>query len=131
MNFFIWRKNNVSFYRYRDFCVFVKPADFKICDVIISIGAQCKLHLRLFLLNRKSYQNEFGQILVCCMTNISNIILAKCLVLETSSRLFYNYIKITIQQDPAIFNGWHISFLLFFIHLFKKRNHWNLPIFGY
>ena len=39
MNFFIWRKNNVLFSRYRDFCVFVKPADFKIYDVIISIAA--------------------------------------------------------------------------------------------
>ena len=39
MNFFIWRKNNVSFLRYRDFCVFVKFANFKICDIIISIAA--------------------------------------------------------------------------------------------
>ena len=36
MNFFIWRKN-VSFSRYQDCCVFVKVADFKIWDVIISI----------------------------------------------------------------------------------------------
>ena len=36
----------------------MKPADFKICDVIISIAAQCKLHLCLFLLNPKPYQNE-------------------------------------------------------------------------
>ena len=35
MNFFILRKNNVSFSRYRDICVFVKPADLKICGVII------------------------------------------------------------------------------------------------
>ena len=33
MNFFIWRKNNVTFLRYRDFCVFVKFANFKTCDV--------------------------------------------------------------------------------------------------
>ena len=39
INFFIWRKNIVSFSRYRDFCVFVKPAEFKICGVIISITA--------------------------------------------------------------------------------------------
>ena len=58
MNFFIWRKNNVLFSRYRDFCVFVKPTDFKICDIIISIAAQCKLDLCFFLLNPKSYQNE-------------------------------------------------------------------------
>ena len=39
MNFFILRKNNVSFSRYRDFCAFVKPPDFNICDIIISIAA--------------------------------------------------------------------------------------------
>ena len=38
INFLIWSKNNVSFSRYGDFCVFVKSADFKICDVIISIA---------------------------------------------------------------------------------------------
>ena len=37
MNFFISRKNNVSFLRYLDFCVFVKYTDFKIRDVIIYI----------------------------------------------------------------------------------------------
>ena len=72
MNIFIWRKNNVSLSRYRDFCVSVKPADFKICDVIIS----CKLHLCLFVLN--PIKIKFGQILVCCMINISNMFLAKC-----------------------------------------------------
>ena len=39
MNLFIWGKNNVSFPRYQDFGVFMKPVDFKICDVIISIAA--------------------------------------------------------------------------------------------
>ena len=38
MNFFIWRKNNVSFSRFLAFCVFVKSTDFKICVVIISIA---------------------------------------------------------------------------------------------
>ena len=39
MIFFIWRKNNVSASRYRSFCVFLKPEDLKICDVIISVAA--------------------------------------------------------------------------------------------
>ena len=30
MNFFIWRKNDVSFLTYLDFCVFVKSSDFKV-----------------------------------------------------------------------------------------------------
>ena len=55
---------------------------------------------------------KFGQILVCCMTNISNMFLAECWRLETSSRLFYDFIKMTIQQDLAVFNGWHIPFLI-------------------
>ena len=38
MNFFIWRKNNASFSRYGDFSIFVKLADFKICDVMTSIA---------------------------------------------------------------------------------------------
>ena len=38
MYFFIWMKNNVSFSRYLDFCVFVKCMDLKICDIIINIA---------------------------------------------------------------------------------------------
>ena len=37
MNNFIWRKNNVLFLRYLDFCAFGKCMDLKICDIIISI----------------------------------------------------------------------------------------------
>ena len=35
---------------------------------------------------------KFSQILVCCMTNISKMILAECWRLKTSSRLFYDFI---------------------------------------
>ena len=127
MIFFLWIKNTVSFSRYQDFCFFVKPTDFKICNVIISIAAQCKLDLCFFLLNPKSYQ-----ILVCCMTNISNMFLAEWWRLETSSRPFYDFIKMTIQHDLAIFNGWHIPFLIvLYLPFQKKMKHWNLDIFGY
>ena len=64
---------------------------------------------------------KFGQILVCCMTNISNMFLAECWRLETSSRLFYDFIKMTIQQDLVIFNGWHIPFLIVFYSPFQKN----------
>ena len=47
---------------------------------------------------------KFGQMLVCCMTSISNMFLAgnwklenECWRLETSSRLFYDFIKIPTQ----------------------------------
>ena len=38
VNFSFWRKNDVSFSRYLDFCDFVKSANFKICDVIKDIA---------------------------------------------------------------------------------------------
>ena len=53
---------------------------------------------------------KFGQIPVCRMTNISNMFLAECWRVETSFRPFYDFIKMTIQQDLAIFNGLHIPF---------------------
>ena len=64
---------------------------------------------------------KFGQILVCCMKNISNMFLAECWRLETSSWLFYDFIKMTIQQDMAIFNGLHIPFLTVLYSPFQKN----------
>ena len=64
---------------------------------------------------------QFGQILVCCMTNISNMFLAECWTLETSSRLSYDFIKMTIQQDLAIFNGCHIPSLIVLYSPFQKN----------
>ena len=55
------------------------------------------------------------------MTNISNMFLAECWRVETSSRLFYDFIKIKIQQDLAIFNGWHIPFLIVLYSPFQKN----------
>ena len=115
-NFFIWGKNNVSLSRCGDFCVFVRPRDFKICDIIISI-----MQVTYFFWIPSSIKLKFGQILACCMTNISNMFLAKCWRLETSSRLYYDFIKMTIQQDLAIFNDWHIPFLIVLYSPFQKN----------
>ena len=38
INFFIWRKNHVSFSKYLTFDGFVKSTDFKIWDIIIDIA---------------------------------------------------------------------------------------------
>ena len=64
---------------------------------------------------------KFGQILVCCMTNISSMFLAEYWRLETSSRLFYKFFKMTIEQDLAIFNGSHIPFLIVLYPPFQKN----------
>ena len=74
---------------------------------------------------------KLGQILVCCLTNISNMFLAECWRLKTSSRLFYEFIKMTMQQDLAIFSGWHIPFLIVLYSHVQKMKRLNLGIFGY
>ena len=109
----------------------MKSKDFKICDVIIGIATYWMLHLCLFLLKPKYYQNELGQRLVCCMTNISNMFLAQCWRLETSSRPFHDFIKMTIYRDLAIFSGLHLPFSIVPYLIFKKMKRWNHDLIGY
>ena len=82
--------------------------------------------LMLIFFNPKYHQNE-----IYCMTNISNMFLAQCWRLKTSSRPFYDFIKMTIKQGLAIFIVDIYHFYLSLIHLFKKMKHWNLDIIGY
>ena len=46
------------------------------------------------------------------MRNICNMFLTQRRRLETSSRHFYDFIKMPIQRDFAIFNGRHLPFLI-------------------
>ena len=64
---------------------------------------------------------KFGQILVYCMANISNMFLAPCWRLEASPRPFYDFIKMTIQQDLAIFNSRHLPFSIVPYSPFQKN----------
>ena len=96
MNFFIWRKNHVLFSRYRDFCVFVKSADFKIRDLIMNIASSWSYAYVYFFWILSTIKMRLGQILVCYTTNISNIFLAESWRLENSSRLFSDFINMTI-----------------------------------
>ena len=94
--FLIWRRNNVFFSRCLDFCAFVKSTHFKICDIIIGITNSGISTSAYFFWILSTLKNKFGQILVCCKTNIFNMFLAQDWTLETSSRLFYDFIKMTI-----------------------------------
>ena len=38
MDVLIWKKNNISFSRYLDFCAFDESVILKICDVIIDVN---------------------------------------------------------------------------------------------
>ena len=71
------------------------------------------------------------QILVCCLTKIFHMFSAECWRLEASCRLSYDFIKITVQQDLALFNGWNIPFLIALYSPFQKNEHQNLGIFDY
>ena len=81
---------------------------------------------------------KFGQILVCCMTNISNMFLAQNWRLKTSSSHFHDFIKLTIKQDLTILNSGHVQILIVsYSPLFqikkkqKKKKHWNVNTTGY
>ena len=76
------------------FVFFVKFADFKICDVIIDIIEVTLMLIFFLILN--TIKMKFDQILMFCMTDISNIFLTQCWKLETSSRPSYDVIKMTI-----------------------------------
>ena len=54
------------------------------------------------------------------MTNISNMVLVECWRLKTSSRSFYDFIKMTIYRDLVIFNSWHLPFLIVGYSHFQK-----------
>ena len=89
-------KENILFSRFLEFCAFVKSIDLKICDVVIGIASGGISTYTYFFGIQSTPKNNFGQILVCCKTNISNIFLAQDWRLETSSRLFYDFIKMTV-----------------------------------
>ena len=75
---------------------------------------------------------KFDQILVCGIKNISNIFFSECWRVESSSRLLYDFIKITILQDLAIFNGWYLQILIIPYSPFQKNETcWNHDLIGY
>ena len=48
---------------------------------------------------------KFDQILVYRITQISNMFLAHCWRLETSSRPFYDFNEMTLEKDLSIFSS--------------------------
>ena len=73
-----------------------------------------------FFLILSTTKMKFGQVLVCCMTNISNIFLIQWWRLETSSRPFYDFIEMTKKRGLAICNSWQLPFLIVSFSPFQK-----------
>ena len=70
-----------------------------------------EVHLCLFLLNPKYFQNEIWSNTTALYDKHFNMFLAQCWRMETSSNYFYDFIKMIINQDLATFNSQHLSFL--------------------
>ena len=75
------------------FLRFCEIHNFKICDVIKALVHNESYTYAYFFLILSTIKMTFGQILVCCTANISNMFLARCWGLETSFRPFYDFIR--------------------------------------
>ena len=88
--------NNVSFSQYLHF-VFLMNPNVKIFNVIIDIIEYEKIQFQLLFMILGGIKMKFHQKLVQLRTIISKLLLTLSRRLETSSRLFYNFNKMTIQ----------------------------------
>ena len=88
--------NNVSFSQYLHF-VFLMNPNVKIFNVIIDIIEYEKIQFQLLFMTLGGIKMKFHQKLVQLQTIISTLFLTLSRRLETSSRLFYDFNKMTIQ----------------------------------
>ena len=109
-DFFTGSKNNVSFLWYLDFCVFVKSTDFMWCS---------HRHCAYFFWNLSTIKIKISQILVCCVTRISNMFWAQCWRLETSSKPFL--LKWQYSEIGPFFNSWYLPFLNVLYSIFQRN----------
>ena len=117
MNFFIWRKMFCSW----DIKILVFLWNSQISKALTSSLALLRNgHLCLFLLNSKHYKKETWSNTSVLYNKHFEHVLAQWR-LETSSRLFCDFIKLTIQQNLAIFNSWYLSILILPYLLFQKN----------
>ena len=61
--------------------------------ILLNNGSYTYAYFRWILCTIKM---KFGQIIVCCLINIPDMYLVHCWRLDTSSRSFYDFIKMTI-----------------------------------
>ena len=96
MNFFIWKKKCfvLKILRFLCFCEIRRSQNlWRHHKQTLPDNGSCTYAYFFWILS--TIKMKFDQILVCYMTNISNMLLTECWRLETSLRLFYDFIKIT------------------------------------
>ena len=74
---------------------------------------------------------KLGQILVCCMTNISNMFWLNAGDWKLVPGPFIILLKWNYSKILAIFNSWHLHFYISLIHHFQKMKHGRIDIIGY
>ena len=57
-NLFIFQKSYVPFLRYSSFCIFNHPMIYQICDVMMNISTQDRVHFCIYLLNHNSLSHQ-------------------------------------------------------------------------
>ena len=121
MKIFIWRENNISFSRYLDVFIFVNPQISKYLTSSLTLLHNESYTFACFFWILSTIKRRFGQILLYLRTNISNMFLAQCWRLETSSRSFYDFNEMTISWDLSIFSSWYVAFLILPFSPFQKE----------
>ena len=127
----IWRKNNYSLLRCLYFLFLWNPQILKSV-----LPSQTLLHnesntYAYFYWILSTIKMKFGLILAYCMPNTSNIVLAQCRTLESSSKPFYDFITKKIWQDPVIFFFFFfflLTFTIFKYPLLIFSKNWNTGI---
>ena len=111
-------------FRSRDIEIFVFLWNLQISKFVTSSKAllhNASYTFAYFFWILRAIKMKFGEMIVRYRTNIFSMFLAECWRLETSSRLFYGFIKMTIHQDLDIFNGWHMPFSIVLYPPFQKN----------
>ena len=132
MIFVIWRKNNDSLSRCLDFSFLWNSQILKSVlpsQTLLNNESNTYAYFYWIL---STIKMTFGQILADCMKNTSNIVLAQCWTLESSSKPFYDFITKKIWQDPVnsffFFFFFLMTFTIFKYPLLTFSKNWNTGI---
>ena len=116
MNFFIWRKNNVSFSKYLGFCDFVKSKNLKIYDIILDIAIWLEYTFVYAFWILTIIKMSFAQVLVCGLT---------CFWINAGD---WNHWKSALSISLGQYSK--ISYSLFLLHAKVRTSkiHWIRPL---
>ena len=128
MIFVIWRKNNDSLSRCLDFSFLWNSQILKSVlpsQTLLNNESNTYAYFYWIL---STIKMKFGLILAYCMPNTSNIVLAQCRTLESSSKPFYDFITKKIWIRSIFFFFFLLTFTIFKYPLLIFSKNWNTGI---